>query len=404
MILAGYLFFLLPCIFPCLAATFPTLTTGNITLPNANLNSTSLLNARFQGLPLPESNAFLFVNYFDDTRLERRELRNTLGPARREAFELVARFGADMELQRRYKWASPAVSDDEPRCWFYVDSLTESLRKGVTYGIMKEAIEVLYTEMITLDKTPFASYIDILEGKHEFGPRIGEAVIEYMTIPPAGWDVASDPAESGANSSPFLSNLTSTGHLPLSNLTTTQSANRSVTSLTASESGPGYNWMRYITEGIMKITSEAPDAYLVAAKSDGLGDIWAGGTRNVADLHSHWVTCYVPDSGDYLITHGQVDPTTGEASWTAPENSDHREYPDPELHWLPDHDIAEAAAIVSPPSRYRFRLIEYRTKDYDKRTFQIYRFEAVDGRWWEFHVELLILLAWGEGPSDVAVA
>lgn len=394
MVPAGYLFFLLPCIIPCLAARFPTLTNGNITLPNANLNSTSLLNARFRGLPLPESNAFLFINYFDDTRLERRELIGTLGPARREAFELVARFGADTEIQTRYKWASPAVSDHEPRCWFFVESLTESLRKGVTYGIMKEAIEVLYTEMIALDKTPFASYMDILEGQHEFGQRIGEAVIEYMTIPPAGWDVASAPAESSrANSSPSLSDLTGTSHLSLPNLTTTESANQSVTGLTTSESGPGYDWMRYITEGIIKITSGAPDAYLVAVKSDGLGDIWDRGTRNVADLHSHWVTCYIPDSGDYLVTHGQVDPTTGEASWTVPENLDHHPYPDPELRWPPDHDIAEVVAKVSLLSHYRFRLVEYRSKEYARGEFQIYRFEAVDGRWWEFHVELLMLLA-----------
>ncbi len=101
---ARYLILLIPCILSNLAASSSATTTTNLTPFSTNLSTTSLGEAHFLGLKLPVNNAYLFVNYFDYVRIPRQALLSTLGPARREAVDLVALVGKDAVMQRRYQW------------------------------------------------------------------------------------------------------------------------------------------------------------------------------------------------------------------------------------------------------------------------------------------------------------
>ena len=63
------------------------------------------------------------------------------------------------------------------------------------------------------------------------------------------------------------------------------------------------------------------------------------------------VECYdPPNPNSSLVSRGFLDPDTGKVRWGRVKRRlyDRRE-PDPELHWPPDHNIAEAAAVLGEP-------------------------------------------------------
>lgn len=181
----------------------------------------------------------------------------------------------------------------------------------------------------------------------------------------------------------FFNNAIGTGHLPPSNLTRTPSLNH------PSESGPGYDWMRHITEGLMMISSEAPDAYPVSVTSMMRDELSSEGTTNIADLQYFEITCFDSDSGDHFYAFGYVDPSTRktgwggrdphlwnrEITWGIPARKHFRVARTPQkLHWLPDHDIAQAAARFTAFSHAKFGSIKYHSEEPRRGQFhQVYR-------------------------------
>ena len=129
--------------------------------------------------------------------------------------------------------------------------------------------------------------------------------------------------------------------------------------MSASPRGAGFDWKVHFTEGLWAIQAdEAPDAYLWSVRSFTAPydpkTFNLHTTTNNADLRFFSITCYDPHgtTTPYVFSRGEVDLTTGKASWSTPVRSYHAGLPPPpELYWPPEHDIAEAAAVFDRPLR-----------------------------------------------------
>jgi hypothetical protein len=189
---ARYFIYLIPCILSSLAASLPAINVANITLPSTNLSSTSLGGPHHRLIPVPNSEVSLYIQYFDDARIPRPLLECVFNPARIQAVDLVAAYGKDTIMPTRYKWGFPG-------CWFYVDNYSQGLTKRMTYGILKETVEILWIEMFARADIPFVLYVDILEGNGRAEMRIGTAVVAKKK--PGNWYVTSDTIASNVTTS-----------------------------------------------------------------------------------------------------------------------------------------------------------------------------------------------------------
>lgn len=113
----------------------------------------------------------------------------------------------------------------------------------------------------------------------------------------------------------------------------------------------GWDWIINATEGLLACQKEdAPDAWISQIRTQTFSE---STTNNVADLREPDIWCYDTQSGDKLYTSATVG-SDGKAEWRKPVRS-RNPHQEPEMPWPPEHDIAEAAAVVTEP----FTRIEY---------------------------------------------